>query len=280
MRVEAIPMQSSICRRAIAWAALVALGVGGTATPGGSQAQPPADTSALPFFVGERLTYDVRTSRFGGSGKGVMRVDGPVDVRGTPTYLLSSVIETRVGLTKATNRSQSWLDPVAMASLRFRKRERSLVSSGSEAVEVFPEQRRWEAEGGRSGVSETDAPLDELSFIYFLRTVPLAAESTYRFDRHFDPARNPTTVRVVGRETVTTPAGQFATIVLEMRVKDPERYRGDGAIRINLTDDHCRLPVRIESRVPVAGTAVLTLADVSPRAHHARVAHAAGHTDR
>lgn len=264
--------QPSTRRRATAHLAALVAAVAAVTAPAGTQVAPPADTATtLPFFVGERLTYSVRTSRFGGSGKGEMRVDGPVNVRGTSTYLLSSTIETRLGPMKAVNRSQSWLDPLRMAALRFHKRERSAVSSGNEAVEMFPD-RSWEAEDGRSGASDTDAPLDELSFIYFLRTVPLEANSTYRFDRHFDATRNPTTVRVVGHETVTTPAGRFATVVLEMRVKDPERYRGEGVIRINLTDDHCRLPVRIESKVPVAGTATLTLEGSSPRVAHMAVA--------
>jgi len=234
----------------------------GIADPARGQVQEPiatTETARLPFFAGERLTYRVRTSRFGGSGKGEMTVEGPVDLRGRTTYVLRSKIETRVGPVKAVNRSESWLDYSRMTALRFRKRERSVVSSGSESVELFPERRAWEAEDGRSGESVTDAPLDELSFIYFLRTVPLETDSLYRLDRHFDSARNPTTVRVLGREEVVTPAGRFATIALEMRVKDPARYRGDGVIRINLTDDHCRLPVRIVSNVPVAGEATLTL---------------------
>lgn len=241
---------------AIGW--LVGLGVAAEAR-GQGDAAPVAAVEQLPFFVGERLTYRVRTSRFGGSGKGEMTVEGPVDLRGTSAYVLRSNVETRVGPVKAVNRSESWLDVDRMTTLRFRKRERSLVSSGSEAVELFPETKTWKAADGRTGESESEFPLDELSFVYFLRTVPLALDSTYRLDRHFDRARNPTTVRVVRREVVTTPAGRFTTLLLEMRVKDPARYRGDGVIRINLTDDHCRIPVRIESAVPLAGDATLTL---------------------
>jgi hypothetical protein len=44
-----------------------------------------------------------------------------------------------------------------------------------------------------------------------------------------------------------------------MRVKDPRRYRGEGVIRINLSDDDRRLPVRIQSTMPIVGNAVLTL---------------------
>ena len=44
-----------------------------------------------------------------------------------------------------------------------------------------------------------------------------------------------------------------------MRVRDPRRYRGEGVIRIHLSDDAGRVPVRIESRMPVVGTAVMLL---------------------
>jgi len=231
-------------------------------------ASPPDETDALPFFAGERLQYRVRVSRFGGSGKGEMTVEGPVDLRGTRTYVLRSNVQTRVGPVKAVNRSESWLDVVRMTTLRFRKRERSVVSNDAESVELFPERREWQTADGRAGASETDTPLDELSFIYFLRTVPLVPEATHRYERHFDPARNPTIVRVIGRETVTTPAGTFSTLLIELRVKDPARYRGEGVIRINMTDDHCRLPVRIVSDVPLAGEATLTLeAHSHPRGH-------------
>jgi len=238
--------------------------------PGDAQGtdSPATEGDGLPFFAGERLTYRVRVSRFGGSGKGEMTVEGPIYLRGTATYLLRSDVQTRVGPVKAVNRSESWLDVVRMATLRFRKHERSIVSNAAESVELFPERRVWQAADGRAGESGTDTPLDELSFIYFLRTIPLAPDSAYRYDRHFDPARNPTIVRVLGREKVKTQAGTFTTLLVEMRVKDPARYRREGVIRINMTDDHCRLPVRIVSDVPLAGEATLTLeAHSHPMAH-------------
>jgi hypothetical protein len=82
-------------------------------------------------------------------------------------------------------------------------------------------------------------------------------------DRHYDAVRNPTTVRVLGRETVTTPMGEFPTVVVEMRVRDVRRYKGEGVIRFNLSDDARRLPVRIETAAPVVGKAVLLLESVS-----------------
>ena len=66
-------------------------------------------------------------------------------------------------------------------------------------------------------------------------------------------------MRVLKREPLTTRAGTFATVLIEMRVKDPAHYRGEGVIRIHFSDDERRLPVRIESNIPQAGRAVMTL---------------------
>jgi hypothetical protein len=213
----------------------------------------------LPFFVGEELTYRMRVATLGTIGRGSMKVEGPVVVRGRETYLLSFDFRSRVGLVTAVDQTSSWFDPLRMASLRFRKHERHPLSRHREEVELFPGEQRWEAADGTSGTSLTDAPLDELSFMYFIRTLPLKPEMVYEFNRHFEVARNPIAVRVVRREHVSVGAGEFAAILVEMRVRDPRRYRGEGVIRIHLSDDDCRLPLRIESSMPIVGTTVLTL---------------------
>ena len=219
-------------------------------------------SNRLPFAVGERLTFRARAARVGVTGRGAMWVEGPVAVRGRSAYLLRFDFQAGIGPLKALDRTESWFDPSAMTSLRFHKHERHPLSKHTERIELFPEQRRWEAEDGRIGDIPTDAPLDELSFMYFIRTLPLADDATYRLERHFEAGRNPASVRVVGRETVATPAGRFRAIALELRVNDPRRYRGEGVIRIHLSDDDRRIPVRIESTMPIIGSAVLTLESV------------------
>ena len=122
-----------------------------------------------------------------------------------------------------------------MASLRYHKRTRGVFARGeAQQIELFPDEQRWEDYRGRSGESLTAAPLDELAFIYFLRTLPLTGDAPDQLDRHYNRDRNPITVRVICRDSVSTPAGSFATIVVEMRVKDPERYGGEGVIRIRI----------------------------------------------
>jgi hypothetical protein len=218
-----------------------------------------AASPARPFYPGERLEYSIRLSAVGLKGRGAMWTDGPELVRGTETWVLHFGFKARLGPVKVSDTTESWIDPRRMASLRFVKRERHPLSSHDEDVAMFPAEKRWSGADGSSGDALSDAPLDELSFIYFLRTVTLVADSTYQFDRHFDAARNPTTVRLVRRESVTVPAGTFDALLVEMRVRDPARYRGEGVIRIHFSDDARRVPLRIESTLPVAGTALLAL---------------------
>lgn len=212
----------------------------------------------LPFRPGETLTYQARVGRLAG-GSGEMRVEGPENVRGRDTYLLRFAFRGWMGPAVMEGDTRSWLDFEAMSSLRFRKRERTPLSTHSEAVELFPGERTWRNADGREGSMPTSAPLDELSYLYYVRTLPLADGARYRLDRHFDAGRNPTVIRVVGRERIQVPAGTFATVVVEMQVHDGGHYGGGGVIRIHLTDDSWRIPVRIESSLRLLGRVVLEL---------------------
>jgi hypothetical protein len=221
-----------------------------------------AQTAArLPFGVGEKLTYGLRVSRVGTIGRGEMWIEGPVVVKGVSTWVMRFDTKAGFALVRGKDITTSWYDPIRGASVKFDKREREPLANHDETIEMNVTTRRWSEIGGSgtTGESLTDAPLDELSFMYFIRTLPLADDSLHTFQRHFDAARNPTTIRVLGRETLNTKAGSFPTIIVEMKVRDPRHFRGEGTIRINLSDDAHRIPVRIQSEMPVFGTAVLTL---------------------
>lgn len=219
----------------------------------------PFENAALPFSVGEKLTYEVRVANGGKVGTATMWIEGPVDIRGTSTYLLRFDSRIRIALLTAVSRSSSWFDPLRGSSLRFLKQERNPLTHHNESVDLYPDERKWKSAKGETGQSPSNTPLDELSFMYFIRTLPMTPGATYRFDRHFDAARNPTMVSVIRRETIPTPMGELRVFLVEMRVRDPRHYKGEGVIRIHLTDDDCRLPARVESKMPVVGTAILTI---------------------
>jgi hypothetical protein len=227
--------------------------------------QAPIDNVVLPFSVGEKLTYEVSVAKGGKVGTAQMWIEGPIDVRGTSTYLLRFDSRIHIAFLSAVSRSSSWFDPIRGSSLRFSKHEQNPLSHSDEAVDLFPDTREWKSAGGQISESPTNTPLDELSFMYFVRTLPMTPGASYSFDRHFDLARNPITVNVVRREVIPTPMGELRTVLVEMRVRDPRHYKGEGIIRIHLTDDDCRLPAKIESTMPVVGTATLSIASQNSR---------------
>jgi hypothetical protein len=233
----------------------------------GEEAQAQATPARLPFAIGEELIYRASSNRFGHLGRGAMRVEGPEEVRGQETYVLGFDFHGRLGPVALGDRTRSWIVPRRMAALRYRKRERAPLLSRGEEVELYPAEQRWESANGDEGRTPSDAPLDELSFLYFVRTLPLADGDVYTLNRHFDPDRNPVTVRVIHRERLAVPAGDFPTVMVEMRVQDRRRFRGTGVIRIHLTDDDSRMPVRIESSFPLIGQVTLLLESGSIQRH-------------
>jgi hypothetical protein len=165
----------------------------------------PSETAALPFSIGEKIAYEVSIAKGGKVGTATMWIEGPVDVRGTSTYLLRFDSRIRIALLSAVSRSSSWFDPLRGSSLRFLKHEQNPLTHNDESVDLYPDQKEWRSAKGDSGQSLSNTPLDELSFMYFIRTLPMTPGATYRFDRHFDAARNPTTVSVIRREVIPTP---------------------------------------------------------------------------
>jgi hypothetical protein len=145
-----------------------------------------------------------------------------------------------------------------MTSMRFEQRHRYLWSRRNSDIDLYPDEMRWTGSKGDSGISLSDTPLDELSFIYYIRTLTLEPDSSWSLNRHFEAERNPVCIRVMGRDTLSTEIGEFAVVVAELRVKDP-RFTGEGVIRLFMTDNADRVPLRIESSLPGLGNAVFTI---------------------
>ena len=130
--------------------ALAAIGVCGS--------QAPTDVTSQPFSVGEKMTYQVRLANGSRVGTASMWIEGPVDVRGTSTYLLRFDSRIRFLFLPAVSRSSSWFDPVRGRSLRFLKEERNPLSHSDESIELFPDEKRWRSAQGDTGQTVPNAP--------------------------------------------------------------------------------------------------------------------------
>lgn len=241
--------------------ALVALLAGGAAGPreAGAQVRPRVDTEILemtvrepmevPFQPGERLTYDVR---FGSKrvGRGYLHVEeGLVTLRGRPTYRASMGLEGRLWPFSVDYTYRSWMDVATLASHRYIQDQKG-TDARYRAYEIYPAQERWErTDVEQSGETLSDEPMDQVSFLYFVRTLPLEVGDEYVLNHYFKEDGNPVIIRVLRREWKEVPAGTFECIVIEPIIRTSGLFGDGGQAEIYLTADDAHRMVYMLSRI-------------------------------
>lgn len=211
----------------------------------------PADARAAraPFGPGERLVYKVKVGIFS-AGEGVMAIPSLDTVRGHDAYRIEMTIQGGLIGARVNDAYSSWLDVRTLQSWRFIQDIHQVNYKSFRHFEMLPERSQWERQdNGESGPLASGLPLDDIAFIYFLRTLPLEVGATYTFDRYFKAEGNPVTVRVLRRDTRKTDAGEFPTLVLQPTIRTRGLFAG-GKAEIHLTDDARRLPVYVKSDIP------------------------------
>ena len=89
---------------------------------------------------------------------------------------------------------ESWFDVHTLSSLRFWQRLDEGGRIRNRLYEIFPDSSLFILNNKPPQPSVPD-PLDDGSFLYFVRTLPLEVGATYTFPRYFNPKANPVTIR-------------------------------------------------------------------------------------
>jgi hypothetical protein len=199
----------------------------------------------VPFGVGEHLEYEVRFGKLK-VGSGSMEVADRQEVRGRPTW--HTVFQVRGGtfFYRVNDKYESWIDVQTGNSLRFRQDLQEGRRDVERNFEIFPERSVF-VENGEPEQPSVRNPLDDGSFLYFLRTIPLAVGETYTFDRYFRPDRNPVTIKVLRKERVRVPAGEFDAIVVQPVIKTKGIFSENGHAEVWLSDDESRIMLQMKS---------------------------------
>jgi hypothetical protein len=228
---------------------LLALAVHTVAAAAAAQDSVPvkATRAAVPFNVGERADYSVKYGPFSVGG-GVMEVIGLDTIRGRETW--HTIFRVRGGVIgfRVDDRMESWMDTESLASLRHRQELDEGPNERERAFEIYPDRGVY-VENGREPQPTVTLPLDDGSFLYFLRTIPLEVGKEYSFDRYFRPDRNPVRIVVLRRETVKVPAGTFNTVVIRPIIKARGVFSENGRAEVWLTDDTRHLMVQMKSHM-------------------------------
>ena len=194
------------------------------------------------FEVGETLSFEAKLGYFP-VGEATISVARLAKERGVKSFVFTMAgqggppgLRLRYDLT-------SWVDSRRFHSLRFHRRLEQAGKVEEQDYTILPDSGRYRQTGVPRDWVAPPQPLDELAFLYFLRTVSLQPGRSYSFSRYFRNGYNPVQVEVTGRESVALPDGAVRCLALQVTARGV-------VMRLWLTDDRRRLPAQMEVPMP------------------------------
>ena len=185
-----------------------------------------------------------------------MKVNPMTREQGREAFVFAATGEGRPMGIRVGAELTSYVGSKGFNSLRFHRRVFQGSSVDEAQYQIVPDSSRYRQVGVPQDWAAPSNPLDELAFLYYLRTMPLKVGSTYQIPRYFKTGYNPVQVRVVDRVVRQLPGGASAP-VFELEITSRTLQ-----MDVALTDDARRLPVEMQLPLPF-GSITLELARVS-----------------
>jgi uncharacterized protein DUF3108 len=208
------------------------------------------DQMSVPFAVGETARYDVKFGalKVGSASTVVQDIE---DVRGISAWHTVFRLQGGTFFFHVNDVFESWIDRNNFSSLRFYQTQEEGSSDRQKRYEIYPDRSTYtemdkKPPRDHAGVKD---PLDDGSFLFFVRTLPLEVGHTYESNRYFRPERNPIRVRVLRKETIEVPAGTFDCVVLQPVIKTPGIFSENGNAEVWLSDDSRHILVQLKSKL-------------------------------
>lgn len=201
----------------------------------------------IPFSVGEHLDYDVK---FGilHVGGGSMEVSDVESLRGRDVWHTIFRFKGGTIFFHVNDVFESWFEQDTMASLRFAQHLEEGGKVRNRNYEIYPDRSVFQL-NDKPEQPSVGAPLDDGSFLYFVRTLPLKVGDTYTFDRYFNPKSNPVVIKVLRRERISVPAGKFDAIVVQPTIKTSGIFSDKGEALVWFSDDSARIVLQMKSKL-------------------------------
>jgi len=206
--------------------------------------------ASVPFSVGEAAVYEVR---FGAVrvGSASTEVKGVEDIRGIPAWHTVFTLKGGTFFYHVNDVFESWIDRATFNSLRFYQTQEEGHGDRQKRYEIYPDKGTY-VEMDKHPPREHPGvrnPLDDGSFLFFLRTVPLEVGKVYESSRYFRPERNPIRIRVLRKETIEVPAGKFNCIVVQPVIKTAGIFSENGQAEVWISDDPRHIVVQLKSKL-------------------------------
>lgn len=179
-------------------------------------------------------------------GSGEMRLAGRDTVRGVAVWKAMFIIDGGIPGAHLHDTSVTWFDSVTFNSLRFVQNVHDPGYHANRDTHIFPDDKTYRTKDGEIHQSVAD-PLDDMSLVYLVRTLPLEPGQCYVLSRYFKPESNPVVVHVVRRDTVSVPAGRFPAIMLRPEIKTTGIFSQNGHAELWLADDSARTVLQLKT---------------------------------
>jgi Protein of unknown function (DUF3108) len=183
-------------------------------------------------------------------GTGEMRLVGRDTVRGRVVWKSMFIIDGGLVGVRFHDTTVSWFDSVTFNSVRFMQHLHDPGYSANRDTQIFPEERKYRTNDGEAHASVSD-PLDDMSFVYLVRRLPLEPGQCYVLSRYFKPESNPVVVHVIRRDTVSVPAGRFPAILIRPEIKTKGMFSQNGHAELWLADDSARTVLQLKTNLPI-----------------------------
>ncbi len=209
----------------------------------------------VPFGPGERARYRVEVGIFD-VGEGHMSIEALDTVRGNETFRAVMEIDASILGFKVHNTDTTFFDTSTLQSWRYIKLMNNTGYHGTRHYEMYPAEDLWvnedkeEESPDRDGPLGSSFPLDDISFIYFMRQMTLEVGRTYTVPRYFKEDGNPVVIKVLRREVKKVDGGEFNTIVIQPLVQTDGLFGDGGEAEIYLTDDDRKIMIYMKSNIP------------------------------
>jgi hypothetical protein len=216
----------------------------------------PAPPSRLPFQVGERMLYDAKVNAIR-AGQASLSIEGLETVRGVGTFHAIFDVHGRILFKKFNNHYESWFDTTNLVSMRHLQQTDDL----DKHYEFYPERKIYIKNGDGIENPSVAMPLDEASFLFYLRTIPLEIGRSMTVPRYYHAGKNPIQISVVRREMVKVPAGEFDAFVVKPVIKSNGLFSPRSDAEVWIANDRAHTILKLRSGLPV-GTLYLELRSI------------------
>jgi hypothetical protein len=222
--------------------------------------------AAVPFAVGETLTYDVTYSSYLVAGTAISKVQDRRPSPGGPAYYI--VVEGRpvpmlANLYRMYYKMDTLLDTVTLLPHRgtLHTEQGSRKRLTMTAYDRNARKASFEVHAERVGRLEFDIPpqvQDGLSALYVLRAFSIKAGDSITLPVADEGRVYQVKAEATGPERITVPLGEFNAAGLKLTITDPDGQPAAANTAVWISTDARRLPVKVQSDLPV-GSFVLLL---------------------